>query len=116
MDNRTLPRHNHVCRDQLLVNAVHVISSYRIMSSKKHKKQTQQCPGCHVPKTSHEFSAMGKICKSTDLQPNLKNLYMAHPPAQETMTHELLQAIRSLSSQVAALQSEHQNFQQIVEG
>ena len=46
----------------------------------------------------------------------MENADTAHPPAHEPATHELLQAIRTLSSQVGALQLEHTNLRQMVEG
>ena len=58
----------------------------------------------------------GENVRGPDLQSDMENANTANPPAHELATHELLQAIRTLSSQVGALKLEHTNLRQMVEG
>ena len=86
------------------------------MSSKKQKKQTQRCPGCHVPKQATNSVQWARCAKAQTCNPTSK-MYIWHThQLKRMMPHELLPAIRSLPSQVGTQQLEYQNLQQIVEG
>ena len=108
MDNRTLPRHNHVRRSD-----VNCCLCYQFVLDhvfKKEKKQTQRCPGCHVPEQATNSVQWARCAKAQTCNPT-SNMYIWHThQLKRMMTHELLQAIRSLSSQVGTRQLEHQKL------
>ena len=81
MDNRTLPRHNHVRRSDVNCCLCYQFVLDHVFKKAKEANPTVSWLPC--AQTSHEFSAMGKMCEGPDLQPNLEHVYMAHPPAQE---------------------------------
>jgi len=94
------------------------------MSSKNKSKRKNKCSGWGTPKDQHDFAAMGKYCEGPEERnPDSDGNMDEKSPVGEEKTlapdpgnkqNALLQAIRTLSSQVEALQLKQQTLHDTV--
>ena len=97
--------------------SVRVICSYQFVPClQKSKRNEPTMSWLPHAKKQPRIQPDGENVRGPDLQSDMENADTAHPPAHEPATHELLQAIRTLSSQVGALKLEHTNLRQMVKG
>ena len=89
--------------------------------SSKNKPKHNKCPGCGTLKEQHDFAVMGKHCDGPTEEPDPdckvnqdEKTEQTPGPAPADKQDALLQAIRTLSSQVGALQLEQQTLRDTV--
>lgn len=84
------------------------------MSSRRRSNRSRKCPGCNTAENDHGFGPMSRICDG----PPSDDDHTAAPrpsPNPAASNSEVLQAIRTLASQIQALQVDQNDLRALVQ-